>query len=153
MFGIVSALGFSEILDNIKAASVRLVFSILVFSIVVFNCTLTTHPRLWPNYERAMINMTKVIKAEYPDVTLLSNNAVVAYILDVAPTGGLHFAQLNTKMFKKYSDCLILWDPFSSNSIFFQTELTKENVLNDSKVTVLESYRYWSAEYLLLRKQ
>jgi len=149
-FGIISMYGLSEILDRIKQPGMRLVLSILVLSVVVFNCTLTTHPRRWPNYDQVVINMTKALKIEYPNLTLLSNNSVVAYVMDVAPTGGLHFAPFDKKTLEEYPECLILWDPFSSNSIFTQTELTMENMLQDPTVKVLEKYSYWSAEYFLL---
>jgi hypothetical protein len=73
--------------------------------------------------------------------------------MDVSPAGGPHFAMFNKKTLTNYPECLILWDPFSSNSIFFQTELTKEKMLQDTTIQVLEKYSYWSAEYLLLYKR
>jgi hypothetical protein len=149
-FGIVSVYGLSEIMDRIKRPNVQLVFSILILSVVVFNCTLTTHPRRWPNYDQVVINMTKAFRTEYPNLTVLSNNSVVAYVMDVAPTGGPYFAPFDKKTLEKYPECLILWDPFSSNSIFFQTELTKEKMLQDSTIKVLDKYNYWNAEYYLL---
>jgi hypothetical protein len=94
--------------------------------------------------------MTKALKTEYPNLTLLSNNYVAAYVMDVAPTGGLHFAPFNKKTLEEYPECLILWDPFSSNSIFSQTELTKTEMLQDTTIQVLEKYNYWSAEYFVL---
>jgi hypothetical protein len=94
--------------------------------------------------------MTKALRIEYPNLTLLSNNSVAAYVMDVAPSGGPHFAQFNKKTLEKYPECLILWDPFSSNSIFFQTELTKEDMLQDSTIQVLDKYSYWDADYFLL---
>ena len=151
-FGIVSVYGFSEIIDRVKSSGGRFVFSILVFIIVVFNCTLTTHPRIWANYDKVVINLTKELRNEYPDLTVLSNNSIVAYMMDVSPAGGRHFAMFNKKTLEKYPECLILWDPFSSNSIFFQTELTKDMMLQDTTIKVLEKYNYWSAEYLLLYK-
>jgi hypothetical protein len=151
-FGIVSVQGLSEILDKLKSSGGRFAFSILVFGVVVFNCSLMTHPRRWPNYEQIVLTITKNLKTEYPDKTLLSNNYAAAYVMDVAPSGGFHFAPINAKTVKKYSECLILWDPFSSNSIFSQTELTKENLLKDTTVCVLERYNYWNAEYLVLYK-
>jgi hypothetical protein len=149
-FGIISVYGLSEIIDRIKQTNVQLAFSVLVLSGVVFNCTLTTHPRRWQNYDLVTIMMTKTIKAEYPNLTLLCNNSVAAYIMDESPTGGPHFAPFDKKTLKKYPECIILWDPFSSNSIFTQTELTKENILQDATVKVLDKYSYWGAEYFIL---
>jgi hypothetical protein len=149
-FGIVSVYGLSEILERIKAVWGKRAFSILVFSSVVFNCTLTTEPRRWTNYNRITMNMTKVARAQYPNLTLLSNDCVAAYVMDVSPAGGPYYAQLNKDMLKKYPECIILWEPFSANSIFFQTELTKEKMLQDSTVKVLEEYKFFNAEYLLL---
>ncbi|MGD1046215.1 MAG: hypothetical protein ABR936_12980 [Bacteroidota bacterium] len=151
-FGIVSVYGLSGMLDRVKSSGGRFAFSILVFGVVVLNCTLTTHPRRWPIYDQVVINLTKIIKNEYPNLTLLSNNSNAAYVMDVSPAGGPHFAMFNKKTLEKYPECLILWDPFSSYSIFFQTELTKENVLKDTTIRVLERYNYWSAEYLVLYK-
>jgi hypothetical protein len=148
--GIVSVYALSEVLDRVKPSWTQLALSVLVFSGLVFNCTLTTHPRRWANYDRIVINMTKALRSEYPDLTLLSNNCIVAYVLDVAPSGGPHFAKLNTDMLAKYPECLILWDPFSSNPRFDQAALTKEKVLQDSTMVLLERYTYWDAEYLLL---
>jgi hypothetical protein len=149
-FGIVSVYGLSEILDRVKQSGVHLAFSILVLSVVVFNCTLTTHPRRWPNYDMVMITMTKALRTEFPNLTLLSNNSVPAYVMDVAPSGGPHFAPFSKKTLEEYPECLILWDPFSSNSIFTQTELTKMDMLQDTTVKVMEKYNYWSAEYFVL---
>jgi hypothetical protein len=149
-FGIVSVYGLSEIMDRVKRSDMRLAFSILVLSVVVFNCTLATHPRRWPNYDRVVITMTKASRTEYPNMTLLSNNYVAAYVMDVAPSGGRHFAPFNKKTLEEYPECLILWDPFLSNSIFSQTELTKKNMLQDTTIIVLEKYNYWSAEYFVL---
>jgi hypothetical protein len=152
-FGIVSVYGLSEILDRINTGSVQFAVRIIVFSILVFNCTLATHPRLWANYDKVIITLTKALRNEYPELTVLSNNCVAAYVMDVSPTGGPYFAPFNTKTFRKYPECLILWDPFSSNSIFFQTELTKEKMLQDTTIQVLEKYHYWRAEYLVLYKK
>ena len=153
LFGIVSMYGLSEILDRIKSSSGQFAFSALIFGVVVFNCTLTTHPRFWANYDKIVITLTKQLRIEYPDLTVLSNNCIVSYVMDVSPAGGPHFAMFNKKTLTNYPECLILWDPFSSNSIFFQTELTKENMLQDTTIQVLEKYSYWSAEYLLLYKR
>jgi hypothetical protein len=57
---------------------------------------------------------------------------------------------LNKDTLAKYPECLILWDPFAANSIFYQTELTKDRMLQDPTATVVEKYRYWGVEYLLL---
>jgi hypothetical protein len=152
LFGLVSVYGMSEILDRIKSPTVRFTFSLLVFGGVVFNCTLTTDPRLWANYNRVVIALTKEFMNEYPDLTVLSNNPIVAYIMDVSPAGGRRYALFNKDTLKKNPECLIFWDPFSSNSIFYQTELTKEMMLQDTTIKVLNKYNYWSAEYLLLYK-
>jgi hypothetical protein len=151
-FGIISVYGLSEIFDRVKSSGGRFACSILVFGVVVFNCTLTTHPRLWPNYDRVVINLTKIIMTEYPDLILLSNNSNAAYAMDVSPAGGPHFAMFNKKTLAQNPECLILWDPFSSNSIFFQTEITKEKILKDTSIYILERYNYWDAEYLVLYK-
>ena len=150
--GIISVYCMSEILDNIKSSFVRFAFSIIIFGIVVFNCTLATHPRLWANYNKVVIQLTKELRNTYPDLTVLSNNPIVAYLMDVSPAGGSQYALFNKVTLKKYPECIILWDPFSSNSIFYQTEVTKEMMLQDTTVKVLEKYNYWSAEYLLLYK-
>jgi hypothetical protein len=149
-FGIISVYGFSEILDRIKHPNVQLAFSTIVLIGVVFNCTLTTQPRRWPNYDQVTIMMTKAIKAEYPELTLLSNNSVAAYIMDESPAGGPHFAPFDKKTLKKYPECIILWDPFTSNSIFTQTELTKDDILQDTAIKVVEKYSYWGADYFVL---
>jgi len=149
-FGIISVYGLSEILERIKRSEIQLVISLIVLSAVVFNCTIATHPRRWPNYDRVVISMTKALRAKYPNLTILSNNSVVAYTMDVAPSGGRYFAQFNRKTLKENPECLILWDPFSSNSIFFQTEITKKMLLQYPTIKVLDTYTYWSAEYLLL---
>jgi hypothetical protein len=81
---------------------------------------------------------------------LLNNNCVVAYALDVPPTGTAYFSPLNKHTLQKYPECLIFWDPFASNSIFSQTELSKEKLLQDSTIQVLDRDNYWKAEYLLL---
>ena len=96
--------------------------------------------------------MANSIKSGYPDMMLLNNSAIVAYALDVPPTGGTHFSPLTKHTLKKYPECLIFWDPFSSNSIFSQTELTKDKILQDSTVLVLERYISGKTEYLLLHR-
>ena len=148
--GIVSVYGLSEVLDRVKPSWAQLALSLLVFGAVVFNCTLTTHPRRWTNYDQIVITTTKALRSEYPDLTLLSNNYIVPYVLDVAPSGGPHFAKLDKDMLEKYPECLILWDPFSSNPRFDQTEWTREKVLQDSTMVLLERYSYWDAELLVL---
>jgi hypothetical protein len=148
--GIVSVYGLSEVFDRVKPSWAQFAVSLLLFGVVVFNCTLTTHPRRWTNYDQIVIRMTKELRSEYPDLTLLSNNCVAAYVMDVAPSGGPHFAKLDMNMLKKYPECLILWDPSSSNPRFDQTELTKEKVLKDTTMVLLERYNYWDAEFLLL---
>ncbi len=153
LFGIVSVYGFAEIADRVRPAAGQLLFSLIVLAGVAYQCTTETHPRRWANYERVVINLTKEIRAEYPDLTLLSNHAVVAYIMDVPPCGGKHFARLTLKTLKQYPECIILWDPFFSHSIFSQTKLTKEKLLQDTTIEVVDRYKYWSAEYLVLHKK
>ena len=148
--GIVSVYGLSEVFDRVKPSWAQLALSFLVFGALVFNCTLTTHPRRWTNFDQFVITTTKALRSEYPDLTLLSNNYIVPYVMDVSPSGGPHFAKLDSTMLKKYPECLIVWDPFSSNPRFDQTELTKEKLLRDSTMVLLESYNYWDAEYLIL---
>ena len=97
-----------------------------------------------------MINMTNVARTQYPQLTLLSNDPVAAYVMDVSPAGGPYFARLNKDMLKTHPECLILWDPFTAHSIFSQTELSKENMLQDSTIRVLEKYDLYQSEYLLL---
>ena len=152
LFGIVSLYGMSEILEKVKSPIGQFAFSVLIFGGVVFHCTVTTHPRMWANYNRVVIALTKEMRSDYPDLTVLSNNCLVAYIMDVSPAGGKHYALFNKETLKKFPECLIFWDPFSSNSIFYQTELTKEMMLADTTITVLKKTNYWSAEYLLLYK-
>jgi hypothetical protein len=149
-FAIVSVYGLSVVLEKIRSSNFRFTVSVLIISVVVFNCTLTTQPRRWPNYEQVVINLTNIAKKEYPALTLVSNNTIAAYVMDVAPSGGPHYAMLNKDTLAKYPECLILWDPFAANSIFYQTELTKDRMLQDPAITVVEKYRYWGVEYLLL---
>jgi hypothetical protein len=148
--GIVSVYGLSEVFDRVRSPWAHSALSLLVFGALVFNCTLTTHPRRWADYDQIVITMTKALRTEYPDLTLLSNNYVAAYVMDVAPSGGPHFAKLDADMLKKYPECLILWDPFSSNPRFDHTELTKENMLADTTMALLEKHSYWDADFLLL---
>ena len=39
------------------------------------------------------------------------------------------------------------------SSIFSQTKLTKEKLLQDTTIEVVDRYKYWSAEYLVLHKK
>jgi hypothetical protein len=149
-FGIVSVYGFSEFFERIKSNRNQFVIAIITLSVVVFQCTMQTHPRRWAIYERIMIRMAQSIKSEYPEMMLLNNNCIVAYALDVPPTGATYFQPLNKYTLQKYSECLIFWDPFASNSIFSQTELSKEKMLQDSTIVILERDNYWKAEYLVL---
>jgi hypothetical protein len=146
--GIVSVYGLSEVLDRVKPPGGQFALSVLVFGAVVFNCTLTTHPRRWENYEKIVITMTGALRAEYPDLTLLSNNCVAAYVMDVPPSGGPHFEKLDERMVEKYPRCLILWDPYTSNPRFFQTGLTSEKLLRDPTMVVVDRFAYWDAEYI-----
>jgi hypothetical protein len=148
--GIVSVYGLSEILDRVKPSRAQLALSLLVFGAVVFNCIQTTHPRRWTDCDQMVISLTKTVRSEYPDQTLLSNNYVVPYTMDVAPTGGPHFAKLDEDMLKKYPECVIVWDSFSSNPRFDRTEWTMERLLQDSTMVLLERQRYGDAKYLLM---
>jgi hypothetical protein len=149
-WGIVSVFGLSEIIEKMKTVWGTIAFSVFLFSVIVFNCTSTTHPRRWTNYDRMTMNMTQEARTQYPHLTLLSNDCVVAYEMDVSPAGGPHYAKLNKDMLKKYPECLILWDPFFAHSLFSQTEFTKETLLQDTTVRVLKEYKYFDAQYLLL---
>jgi hypothetical protein len=146
--GILSVYGFSAALDRLKQSWIKQAFSALVFSFVVFNCTLTTHPRRWENYERIVITMTQQLRAEYPDLTLLTNNPIAAYVIDVPPSGGPHLEKLDAGTLAQHPHCLVLWDPYSSNPRFFQTGLTKESLLRDPTMAVLDRYSYWNGEYI-----
>jgi hypothetical protein len=150
--GIVSVYGLSELLDRVNLSWGKQALSVLVFCVVVFNCTLTTHPRRWENYEKIVLSMTRALRVEYPDLTLLSNNSIAAYVVDVAPSGGAHFEKLDSRILAKYSRCLILWDPYSSNPRFFQTGVTLESMLQDSTLVAVDRYNYWDAEYILFLK-
>jgi hypothetical protein len=154
LFGIISVYGLSEIFDRFKAPNMQFVFSLVVLSAVVFQCSLSTHPRRWANYELVVINLTNEIKTEYPNLTLLSNHSAAAYAMDdVATNTGTRLASLNLQTLKHHPECIILWDPFSSNSVFFQTELTKATILKDSTIQIVQRYVYWNAEYLVLHKK
>jgi hypothetical protein len=122
----------------------------VVLVAVVSNCILTTHPRGWSDSDQIVITLTNALRSEYPDLALLSNNYIAAYVLDVPPWGGPRFARLESDMLKKYPECVILWDPFSSNPRFHETELTRETILQDTTMVVLKKYSYRDAEYLLL---
>jgi hypothetical protein len=148
--GIVSVFGLSEILRRVKPSWVQPGLPLLIFGGIVLNCTLTTHPRRWTNHDLIMITMTQTVRSQYPDLTLLSNNYIVPYVMDVAPYGDPRFAKLDADGLESNPEGLILWDPFSSNPRFDQTEWTKERVLQDSTMVLLKTYRYWDAEYLLL---
>ncbi|MBN1397686.1 MAG: hypothetical protein JXA06_06620 [Bacteroidetes bacterium] len=149
-FGIISAFGFSEIIEKIRRGNLKLALSVVVFLALVFNCTLTNQPRRWPNYERPIIELTKKIKAGYPDLVLLCNNSIAAYVMDAPPSGGKLFAPFNKKTLKKYPECIILWDPYNANSVFTQTEITLNHMLQDTTIKIIDEYRYWGAEYLVL---
>jgi hypothetical protein len=148
--GIVSLYGLSEILDRVKPSWAKRALSVLVFGAIVFNCISTTHPRRWTDFDQFVITRTKALRSEYPDLTLLSSNCIVAYVMDVAPCGGPHYAKLETNALTKYPECLVLWDPYSSNPRFDQTEMTKERMLRDSTMVLLQGYSNSGAGYLVL---
>jgi len=58
-FGIISASGFSEIMEKIGRRNLKLVLSVVVLLALVFNCTLTTRPRSWPNSAKRAIAWTR----------------------------------------------------------------------------------------------
>jgi len=145
---IVAAHGLSEVLDRVKASRAATALPVIVFGALVMNCTLATHPRRWESYEKIVMGMARALRADYPDLTLLSNNCVAAFALDVPPSGTAHFEKLNARLLAQYTHCLLLWDTYSSNPRFFQTGLTEEGMLRDSTLTVVDRYRYWSAEYI-----
>ena len=152
-FGIVAVYGFSEVLERIRPAAGQLIFSLIVLAAAVFQCTMETQPRRWANYDRIILRLTKEFPRDSPVLTLLCNHPAAAYVLDVPPIGGKHLAQLNLETLRQYPQCIVLWEPFFSNSIFSQTKLTKEKILQDSAIEVIDRYRYWNAEYLVLHKK
>ncbi len=150
--GIVAAYGLSGVLEGLRSAWGKFALSLLVFVTVVFNCTLTTHPRRWENYEKIVLGLTREAHERYPDLTLLSNNSLAAYVMDAPPSGGLHFEKLDARKLAKFPRCLILWDPYSSNPRFFQTGLTEEGLLRDPAISAVDSCRYWNSEYYVFLK-
>lgn len=152
-WGIISVYGLSEIFEKVRRSRIQFVLALGVLSVVVFQCTLETQPRRWPNYEKLLMHMTRSVRSEYPHIPILSNNCTVAYVLDVSPSGGIDFGPLTSQSIGKYSECLIVWDPFFSNSMFSQVALTKEMILKEPDIKVVDTYQYWSAEYLVLLKK
>ena len=148
--GIISVYGFSEMLEKVRPSRMRILFASLAFVILVVNCIATTHPRRWAPYDQLVIEMTHEARTKYEHLTILSNNWVVPYVMDVPPTGGDLYAKLNKSTLAHFQECLILWDPFYSQSLFSQTELSKEEMLQEDGVEVLEKRLYGNAEYLLL---
>ena len=148
--GLVSAYGLSEVLERAKVPWAQLVLSIVIFSAVVVNCIVTTHPRRWSDEDQVVITLTQALRSEYPDLPLLSNSYIPAYVMDVPPWGGTHFARLDSDMLKKYPDCVILWDPFLANPRFHRTELTQEKLLQDTTMLVVKKYKFRDEEYLVL---
>ncbi len=149
---LVSVYGFSEALEALGKGWRELALSFALFTLVVFNCTLTTHPRAWENYEKIVLGMTRSAHREYPDLTLLSNNSLAAFALDVAPSGGPHYEKLDARKLAQYTRCLVFWDPYSSNPRFFQTGLTAGTLLRDPSVSVVDRYDYWHDEYIVFLK-
>lgn len=150
--GIVAAFGLSEVIEKVRPAWGKTALALGVFSAVVFNCTLSTHPRAWENYEKVVLDITRSAREAYPELTLLSNNSLAAYVYDAAPCGGPHYEKLDRRKLAMFGRCLVLWDPYSSNPKFFQTGLTREGMLRDSSLTVVENYRYWDSEYAIFLK-
>ncbi|HLP16918.1 MAG TPA: hypothetical protein VK470_11700 [Bacteroidota bacterium] len=149
---LVSAFGMSAILELIRTEYVRTAVSLAVIALVVFNCTLTTQPRRWTNYEKTVIEITRSALQAHPESVLLSNNPIVQYVLDAAPTGGMKCRPLNKNTIANYSDCMILWDPYTANAIFSHTGLTSESILRDTTLAVLDRKSYWGSEFLLFYK-
>jgi hypothetical protein len=150
--GIVAVYGWSEILENIRSLTIRAAISAAVIALIVFNCALTTQPRFWSNYDYLSIEMTREARKEYPHAIVLSNNPVVQYEMDAAPTGGSNYEHLNKETLTDHRECLILWDPYTANTIFSRTGLTSDELLRDTSMILLQSYRYQNFEYLLLYK-
>ena len=128
----------------------RILLAALAFAILLVNCMATTHPRRWPPYDQIVVEMTHDARTKYENLTILSNNWIVPYVMDVPPTGGRLYAKLNKNTLAQFQECLILWDPFYSQSLFSQTELSREEMLREDGVEVLEKRLYGKAEYLLL---
>ncbi|HTY60050.1 MAG TPA: hypothetical protein VMF59_14610 [Bacteroidota bacterium] len=150
---VIATFGLSEILEAIRPAWGKIVLEVAVIGAVAFNCTLSTRPRMWENYEKIVLNLARAAHAEYPEVTLLSNNSLAAYVYDVAPSGGPHYRKLDARMVAKFTRCLILWDPYSSNPRFFQTGLSAESMLRDSSLTVADQYTYGDSSYIVFLKR
>jgi hypothetical protein len=148
--GIVSAKGLSEVLERIRFRWAQRVLSVVVLVALVMNCVLTTHPHRWSDEERMVISLTRTLRSEYPDLTLLSNNYVSAYAMDVPPWGGPRYARLESDMLARHPECVILWDPFSSNPRFYRTELTRDRLLGDTTLVVVKKYAFRGEEYLVL---
>jgi hypothetical protein len=149
-FGIVSLYGISFFLEHFHSRNVRTAISACLFAAIVFNCTLATHPRRWENYDKVVIDMTHAAQHEYPGVTVLSNNPIVQYIMDAAPTGGESYAPFNKKMLLAHPVCLILYDDPTANSFYHRSNVTKLQLLRDPAVVISDQYRYANTEYLLL---
>ncbi len=150
---LVSAYGLSAIIEAARPSYARSQLSAAVICLVVFNCIFTARPHSWSNHDRVSIEMTRAARTGYPGLTLLNNNPVVQYEMDAAPTGGPMYAVLNRETLARFDNCLVLWDPYTANSIFSRTGLTTEAMLRDSSLTLIEQYRNGNAEYLLFRKQ
>ena len=148
--GIVATFGLSEVLERVRRLWAQLALSIVISCAVVFNCIVTTHPRGWSESDQMVITMTRALRSEYPDLPLLSNSYIPAYVMDVAPWGGARFARLDSDMLKKYPECAVLWDPTLSNPRFHRTELTQEKLLQDTTMVVLKKYKFRDEEYLVL---
>jgi len=149
-FGIIAVYGFSELLEKVSSSRMHILFASLTFAILVVNCIATAHPRRWPPYDQIVIEITHAARTKYEHLVILSNNWIVPYVMDVPPTGGRMYDKLNKSTLAQYQNCLILWDPFYSQSLFSQTELSREEMLQGEGVEVLEKRVYGKAEYLLL---
>jgi len=149
---LVAASGLSAIIEWMRPSYARSHISAAVLALVVFNCVLTAHPHRWSYHDRISIGMAQTARAANPGLTLLNNNPAVQYEMDAAPSGGPLYAALTKESLAHLDNCLILWDPYTANSIFSPTGLSKEAMLGDPSITLLERFHYGAAEYLLFRK-
>ena len=146
--GIVAARGFSGVLERVRGVWGGQALSLLIMAVTIVQCTVSSPPRRWANYDRIVIAMTRALEEGHPDRTLLCNNYVPAYVMDVSPSGGPRFARLNSETLARHPRSMILWDPFSSNPLFFPTGVTKESLFRDSANVVVDRDSYGGAEYV-----
>lgn len=150
--GIVSAYGLSEALERLPHTRLRMALAPLLAGALILNCLIATHPRQWTEEERIVIALTRELRSGYPDQVLLCNSYIAAYVLDVPPWGGPHFARLDARTLAEHQECVMVWDPFLSNPRFSRTELTREQLLEDPANVVLKRQAYQHGEFLLLSR-